>query len=100
MSRVFQRQTACVLISIVRTVSFSFFEKKNHKDVQAIERLIQCQFSFWVIPIHHSDLGDACPVAASALIHCPPVSVQTFVCDECRNPTGLLRQFNLVVPPS
>ena len=56
-------------------VSLFFFEKKkNRNDVQAIERLIQCQFSFWVIPIHHSDLGDACPVAASALIHCPPVT--------------------------
>ena len=36
-----------------------FFEKKNHKDVQAIERLTQCQFSFWAIPFHHSDLRNS-----------------------------------------
>ena len=53
---------------------FLFLKKKDHKDVQALERLMLCQFSFRVIPIHHSDLGDACPIVASALIHCPPVT--------------------------
>ena len=74
----FQLYTANVLISIVRTVSFflSFLSQVFH----FFERLILCQSSFWVIPIHHSDLGDACPVLASAVIHCPPV---TRVDDHC-----------------
>ena len=71
MSRIFSFTQLMSLSSLF--LSF-FFQKQTNKDVQCLERLIQCQFSFWVIPIYHSDLGDACPVAASALVHCLPVS--------------------------